>query len=113
MTRITLPDDVLRRLGALTEPVLICDRSGRPIGTLQPDVPAGTDARGFPRPSEGKPGVPLNPDGTVDVTRYEGRESPITEEELDRREQLPSRGRPLSDILADLRKSDTPLRKAG
>ncbi len=68
-------DDVLRsRLHDFRLPLELCDESGKVLGYVTP---------------------------AVDPSLYEGVDSLISEEELDRRSQAGG-GRPLADILRDL-----------
>ena len=76
ITKLTISDDLRSKLAALAAPVALCDESGRTLGYFHP--------------------VP-------DRSLYEGVEPPISEEELDRREQEGG-GRPLAEILADRKK---------
>ena len=82
-------------------PVDLRDADGRSLGALDPA--AATHADGSPAfAPAGHPvareGVPLTPSGEVDVTRYRGRESPITDAEARRRAAGPITGVSLADM---------------
>ena len=36
MTRINLSDDIRAQLGSLSEPLMLCDEAGNPLGTFTP-----------------------------------------------------------------------------
>ena len=74
MTRIALPDDAISKLRAATDSVEICTNSGDVVGTYWPKQ---------------------------DLSEYD-LECPTSPEELSRRSREES-GRPLADILRDLR----------
>ena len=78
MTRVTIDAGTLAKLHGLNDVLEICDESGRTLGHFCPLV-----------------SPPRGPDGKII--------SPISDEEYERRRQTRS-GRPLKDILADLRK---------
>ena len=77
MTKVTVDEAVRARLGNLEEAFELCDESGRTLGYFTP---------------------------AVDRSLYESLKPPVTEEELQRREQQGG-GRTLSEILADLEKT--------
>jgi hypothetical protein len=60
MTRIILDETLLSKLHNLAEPLELCDQSGRVLGRVTP---------------------------VIDLSEYEPWEPPISEEELQRREQ--------------------------
>ena len=72
--KITVDDALRSRLHDFRLPLELCDESGKVLGYLMP---------------------------AVDHSLYEGVDSPVSEEELDRRSQEGG-GRPLADILRDL-----------
>ena len=74
MTRITLDPAALANLDRLTEPVEVCDTSGRVVGYFHP---------------------------AADERLYRSVQVPFTDEELDRFEQEPG-GRSLAEIISDL-----------
>lgn len=75
MVRLTIDKSLEAKLLRDAEPLELCDAVGRVIGHFIP---------------------------VADPSRYLGVESPTPAEELDRR-SLEETGRPLSDILRDLR----------
>ncbi len=74
MTKVTIDHTMRDKLRNLSEPVELCDEEGRVLGYFTP---------------------------VVDQSMYEGVDSPISEEELQRRLNEDG-GRPLADILRDL-----------
>lgn len=74
MVRVTIDQVVRSKLGGLDSPLELCDETGRVVGHFIP---------------------------VEDHSIYEGVESPVSDEELDRRLREES-GRPLEDILRDL-----------
>ena len=77
MTRLNIDSDLMARLGGLGDLVEFCDESGRTLGYFHPVPGPATD--------EGK-----------------DLDCPFSREELERRRGQRS-GRPLKDILKDLR----------
>ena len=76
MTRLILDQATLETLNGLKQAAELCDESGRTIGYFRP---------------------------AVDRSLYDRVQSPISEEELQRRERELG-GRTLAEILADLEK---------
>lgn len=74
MNRIVLDNDLRRKLHNLTEALELCDEDGRVLAYLTP---------------------------VVEKSLYDEVQSPLSEEELQRRIQEPG-GRPLAEILKDL-----------
>ncbi|HWG43344.1 MAG TPA: hypothetical protein VN688_11215 [Gemmataceae bacterium] len=60
MTRVIVDETLLNKLHNLTQPLELCDQAGRVLGRVVP---------------------------TIDLSEYEPWEPPISEEELQRREQ--------------------------
>jgi hypothetical protein len=79
MNKLVLDDTLKAKLNGLTELVEVCDSAGHTVGHF---VPASL----------------------YHQLLYEGLDSPISEEEVERRLQEPG-GRGLTDILADLERS--------
>lgn len=77
MSKVTVDPTMGEKLRRLTEQVELCDADGRTLGYFTP---------------------------TVDRSLYEGVDSPIREDELQRRINEGG-GRPLADILRDLEKT--------
>ncbi len=77
MTRVTVDSDTSAKLSEFFTPVELCDYSGRVLGYFQPVLPAAETAQIL-------------------------AECPLSEAELRRRQQVRV-GRPLADILEDLR----------
>jgi hypothetical protein len=77
MTRVTIEPSMLPPLHGLREPLELCDPSGRVLGYFTP---------------------------ATDRKLYEAVQLPISEEELDRRDQQTG-GRTLAEILRDLEKN--------
>ncbi len=75
MTRITLDDDLRRKLLDLSGPLELCDESGLVLARILP---------------------------TSDPTRYEGLEPPISEEELQRRKREKGKTYSTAEALAHL-----------
>lgn len=76
MVKLTVDQETRAKLLDLNERLELCDESGRLLGYFNP---------------------------VVDPSMYEGLDSPLCKEELDRRSREGG-GRPLADILADLEK---------
>ena len=76
MVKLTIDQDTRTKLRDLKERLQLCDETGKVLGYFQP---------------------------VVDPTLYEGVDSEISEEELDRRSKEGG-GRPLAEILDDLEK---------
>jgi hypothetical protein len=74
MGRVTIDQALRSKLGSFESPLELCDETGRVVGHFIP---------------------------VEDRSIYEGVESPVSNEELDRRLREES-GRPLDDILRDL-----------
>ena len=74
MVRVTVDAAFCSQLGGLDSPLELCDETGRVVGHFIPQQ---------------------------DRSIYEGVESPVSDEELERRFRDES-GRPLDDILRDL-----------
>ena len=74
MVRLTVDRDTRSKLRDLRERLQLCDENGRVLGYFQP---------------------------VVDPSLYEGVDSMVSQEELNRRSKEGG-GRPLADILADL-----------
>ncbi len=79
MVRLTVDAETRAKLRDLSEQLELCDESGRLLGFFDP---------------------------VDDPSVYEGVDSSVSPEELDRRSRE-ERGRPLADILADLEKKRT------
>ena len=77
MTKITLDDDLRSRLLNLTQPLELCDDSGRVLARLLP---------------------------TLDPALYEGLEPQISREELQRRKQNKGKAYTTAEVLAHLEK---------
>ena len=95
-------------------PVELRDADGRSLGALDPA--AATHAGGAPAfAPAGHPaareGVPITPAGEADVTRYRGRESPITAAESERRANAPGPGHKMEDVIAELRAAGAAARR--
>lgn len=80
MTRVTIDRDMSAKLNGVYDSVELCDESGRTLGYFQPAA--------------------LSPA----QTRRLMAECPFSDEELKRRREVRT-GRPLADILEDLRKA--------
>ena len=78
MTKVTIDHTMRDKLRNLSERVELCDEDGRVLGYFTP---------------------------AADRSLYEGVDSPISEEELQRRLNEDG-GRPLADILRDLEDGD-------
>ncbi|MBC8290473.1 MAG: hypothetical protein H8E37_09165 [Planctomycetes bacterium] len=76
MVKLTVDHETLAKLLDLNERLELCDESGRLLGYFNP---------------------------VVDPSMYEGLDSQVSAEELERRSREGG-GRPLADILADLEK---------
>jgi len=77
MTKLNIDSDLMARLGGLGDVVEFCDESGKTLGYFHPLIdPAAAEAKGL--------------------------ECPFSREELERRRGKRT-GRPLKDILKDLR----------
>lgn len=74
MVKLTIDHDTRKKLSDLKERLQFCDESGKVLGYFQP---------------------------VADSSHYEGVDSLVSQEELDRRSREGG-GRPLADILADL-----------
>ena len=74
MVRVTIDDAFRSKLGGLDSPLELCDEAGHVVGHFIPQQ---------------------------DRSIYEGVESPVSDEELERRFREES-GRPLEDIVRDL-----------
>src|SRR5262245_13880260 len=79
VNKLVLDESLRHKLNGLTEPVEVCDPTGHTVGHF---VPASL----------------------YHQLLYDGLESPISEEELQRRLQEPG-GRTLAEIMADLERS--------
>jgi hypothetical protein len=77
MTRVTVDSDTSAKLSSFFVPVELCDDSGRTLGYFQPVLPPAESRRLL-------------------------AECPFSEAELRRRQQVRT-GRPLAEILEDLR----------
>jgi hypothetical protein len=77
MTRITLDMDLRSRLLNLTQPLELCDESGRVLARLLP---------------------------TIDPSLYEGLEPQINREEMQRRKQNKGKTYTTAEVLAHLEK---------
>ncbi len=76
MTRITLDNELRSKLHNLTEPLELCDESGRVVGRVVPEV---------------------------DLSRYEQWEPPMSEEEFRRLEQSNEPCYTTAEVLALLK----------
>lgn len=76
MTSIVIDEETLKKLDGISEPVRLCAQSGEVVGVFTPTTPSYDD--------------------------YVGADPPIDEEEVKRRIAAGG-GRPLMEILADLR----------
>jgi hypothetical protein len=77
MTRITLDADLRSKLLGLTQPLELCDESGRVLARLLP---------------------------AIDPSSYEGLEPQISREELQRRKQNKGKTYTTAEVLASLEK---------
>ena len=77
MTRIIVDQSLRNRLNNLSEPVELCDESGRVLGRLFP---------------------------SADMSQYEPLEPQVSEEELDRRESAQEKCYTTAEVLAHLEK---------
>lgn len=75
MTRVIVDETLRSRLHNLSEPLELCDESGRVVGRVFP---------------------------AVDLSQYEQWEPPISEEELRRREQSDEKRYTTAEVLAHL-----------
>ena len=78
MVRCTIDEATVAKLGSLDKRLEICDETGRLLGYFTP---------------------------ATDPDLYDGVDSPLSKEELIRRSHEGG-GRPLADILADLKKQE-------
>lgn len=76
MIKITVPDAASNQLAAANDPVVICDSTGKVLGTFFPRI-------------------------VHDPSLYAGIESPLTPEERERRRKEPG-GKTLAQIWKDL-----------
>jgi hypothetical protein len=102
MTKVLLDKPTLERLGGLSNPMILCDETGRVRGHFIPAV----DWKLFrkvdvPFTSEELDRAAQEPDGRLLAELYRTAEVPFTEEELDRFEKEPG-GRTLVEIMKDL-----------
>jgi hypothetical protein len=77
MTRITVDETLRGKLHNLSEPVELCDESGKVLGRLYP---------------------------TLDLSQYEPLEPQISREELERRKQSKEKRYTTAEVLAHLEK---------
>lgn len=78
MNRILLDTALRQKLGNLEEPFVLCDESGRTLGQFVP---------------------------TFDQAAFEGLDSPISREELQKRKQNKGRTYSTAEVLAQLEKT--------
>ncbi len=78
MTQVILDATTSAKLSSLQSPVVLCDETGRTLGYFQPTVPLSEMQRLI-------------------------AQCPFSEDELSRRQQVRT-GRPLADIVEDLKK---------